>query len=138
MIHLARVAILCLTIQWLPVGVASAQTERQWPDETECRENPPVGEPTGGWCLTIDRDKGNCLACHTMNIKPWPPTLPVAGNIAPPLVAMGPRFPDIEALREQIANAPALNPNTTMPPYREHGILTESEIDRILRFVLSL
>ena len=136
--QLVRVAILCLTIPWILVDMAFAQSEDQWPDETECRDNPPIGELIQGWCLTIDREKGNCLACHTLNIKPWPATLPVAGNIAPPLVAMGRRFPDPEVLRKQIADAPALNPNTTMPPYRAHSILTESEIEMILQFVLSL
>ena len=136
--HVTRLAVFCLVIYFLAVNMTSAQEKTAWPDEAECRENPPTEELVRGWCIAIDRDKGNCLACHTLNIKPWPATLPLAGNIAPPLVAMAPRFPDTEALREQIADAPAFNPNTTMPPYQKHGLLTEAEIDRILQFILSL
>ena len=133
--RLVRMVLICLVFL---ANVASAQPEGRWPDESACRGNPPLDELTRGWCLVIDRNKGNCLACHTINIKPWPKGLPVAGNIAPPLVAMQPRFPDIEALRNQIADARATNPNTVMPPYQRHGLLTDSEIDRILRFILSL
>ncbi len=129
----------CLLVLLLATSPTEAQTNaNQWPDEATCRELPPENEIVRGWCLAIDRDKGNCIACHTFNVTPWPKSLPVAGNIAPPLVAMEPRFPDIGQLRRQVADAPALNPRTTMPPYLRHELLTEAEIERILQFLLTL
>ncbi len=131
------VAIGVLGICTLP-STAPAQDISDWPDELQCRSNPPTSLVKAGWCLSIDRNKGNCVACHMLNVNPWPDTLPVSGNIAPPLVAMQPRFPDIEVLRRQIADASALNQDTSMPPYLRHELLDTDEIDRIVQFLLTL
>jgi L-cysteine S-thiosulfotransferase len=82
--------------------------------------------------LAFDRSKGNCLACHVMDDG----TLP--GNIAPPLVAMSLRYPDKEKLRAQIWDATVANPNTIMPPFGRHQILTEEEIDEVVEYVYTL
>ena len=82
--------------------------------------------------VAFDRKKGNCLACHAMADGDMP------GNIGPPLVAMKARFPDKAKLRAQIWDATAKNPNSMMPPFGKHKILSESEIDQIVEFVHSL
>ena len=82
--------------------------------------------------VAFDRKKGNCLACHVMDDG----TLP--GNIAPPLVAMSLRYPDKEKLRAQIWDATVANPNTIMPPFGRHQILTEEEIDEVVEYVYTL
>lgn len=85
--------------------------------------------------LTFDRSKGNCLACHAL------PTVPDAespGNMGPPLVAMKARFPDRAQLRAQIWDATKRNPNTSMPPFGKHKVLTEEEIDKITDYIHSL
>lgn len=82
--------------------------------------------------LAFNRKKGNCLACHQIAGG----TLP--GNIGPPLVAMKQRFPSKQALREQIWDATKRNPNTSMPPFGRHKILTDEEIDKIVEFVWTL
>ena len=128
---------------WLATGLSLAQDGNAiWPDEAQCREvlasNADQPDILRGWCLSITKTKGNCLACHVLNVSPWPDTLPAAGNIAPPLVAMTPRFPDIAALRSQIEDASAANPHTSMPPYIRHGILTQEELDLIMQFLLSI
>ncbi len=130
------VLVVCLGCLLQPSGAIAQVAD--WPDESTCRNNPPLDDVKKGWCLSIDREKGNCIACHTFNINPWPRDVPVAGNIAPPLVAMQPRFPDLEALRKQVADAPAVNPRTTMPPYLRHELLNADEIGRILQFLLTL
>ena len=116
--------------------------EPVWPDEVRCRQfidNPiNVEDVTMGWCLSIDRRKGNCVACHNFNVAPWPTSLPIAGNIAPPLVAMMPRFPDQSRLIQQIEDASAFNANTTMPPFLAHGILTKEEIALVVKFLLTI
>lgn len=82
--------------------------------------------------LAFDRKKGNCLACHQIEGGNLP------GNIGPALVAMKARFPDKAKLRAQIWDATAKNPNTMMPPFGRHEIMTEAEIDKVVEFIHSL
>ena len=85
-----------------------------------------------GKALAFNRKKGNCLACHQMDDGSLP------GNIGPPLVAMKARFPDKAKLRAQIYDARKMNPNTVMPPFGPHEILTNDEIDKIVEYVYTL
>ena len=85
-----------------------------------------------GKALAFDRKKGNCLACHAIAGGT------LAGNGGPSLIAMQARFPDIRQLRAQISDATQRNPNTIMPPFGRHGILTEVEIDKITAYVHTL
>lgn len=82
--------------------------------------------------IAFDRKKGNCLACHQIEGGSLP------GNIGPPLVAMKARFPDKSKLRAQIADSRISNPNTIMPPFGAHEILSGSEIDKVVEFIQSL
>ena len=82
--------------------------------------------------LVMTRSKGNCLACHAIDDGQLP------GNLGPPLVSMQLRFPDKAILREQIWDATERNPNSRMPPFGKHRILSEEEIDLILDYVYSL
>ena len=82
--------------------------------------------------VAFDRKKGNCLACHMI------PGGSLPGNIGPPLVAMKARFPNKADLRAQIWDATAKNPNTIMPPFGKHQILTEKEVDLITEFIYTL
>jgi L-cysteine S-thiosulfotransferase len=82
--------------------------------------------------LAFDRSRGNCLACHMMEGGEMP------GNVAPPLIAMKTRFPERSVLREQVWDATIRNPESVMPPYGRHGVLTEEEIDQVVDFVHSL
>ncbi len=82
--------------------------------------------------VSVNRKKGNCLACHVMGDGALP------GNIGPPLVAMKARFPDKAKLREQIWDATKKNPNSMMPPFGRHGVLTEEEVDVVVEYVYTL
>ena len=82
--------------------------------------------------IAFDRKKGNCLACHMIEGGDLP------GNIGPPLVAMKARFPDKAKLRAQIWDSTKNNPNSMMPPFGRHEILTEGEIDKVVEFIYSL
>ncbi len=82
--------------------------------------------------IAFDRKKGNCLACHQIEGGNLP------GNIGPPLVAMKARFPDKSKLRSQVWDSTRNNPNSMMPPFGRHEILTEAEIDKVVEFVHSL
>lgn len=82
--------------------------------------------------LAFSRKKGNCLACHSIKGGNLP------GNIAPPLIAMKQRFPDRAVLRAQISDATVKNPNTIMPPFGRHKILSDKEIDLVTDFISQL
>ena len=88
--------------------------------------------PLDGKKLAFDRKKGNCLSCHMMAGGD------MAGNVAPPLIAMKARFPDKTVLRAQIADATVKNPASFMPPFGRHKILSDKEIDAIVNFVHAL
>jgi len=82
--------------------------------------------------IAEDRKKGNCFACHDYK------DASLAGNVAPPLVAMKARFPDKAKLRAQIWDATKANPNTMMPPFGKYEILSDKEIDAITEWAWTL
>ena len=82
--------------------------------------------------LSFSRRHGNCLACHAIPGGSQP------GNSGPPLIAMKARFPNKAKLRAQIWDSTAKNPNSLMPPFGRHKILSESQIDKITNFIHSL
>lgn len=94
----------------------------------------PKKEETGKE-LAFSNKKGNCLACHAM---PGVPDAISPGNIAPPLIAMKARFPDKAQLRARIWNEMDFNPQTAMPPFGKHHILSEQEIDKVVDFIYGL
>jgi sulfur-oxidizing protein SoxX len=96
-----------------------------------------IAEPSAeaieeGRKIAADRQNGNCYTCHQAE------GAELAGNVGPPLMVMKIRYPDRQALYEQIADPRIRNPDTVMPPYGAHGILTEDELNRVVDYVLSL
>ena len=85
-----------------------------------------------GQALAHDVYKGNCLGCHQI---PGDPDAVSLANIGPPLTLMRSRFPDRAALQSQIWDSTARNPQTVMPPFGKHRILTEREIDLIIDYL---
>ena len=85
-----------------------------------------------GKAIAFSRKKGNCLACHTMDDGESP------GNIAPPLLAMKARYPDKAKLRAQIYDPTTVNPESAMPPFGKHEILSADELDKLVEYVWSL
>ena len=90
---------------------------------------------SAGRALAIDMAKGNCLACHAV---PGDPQAVTSANIGPPLVGIRSRFPQRERLRDQVRDPMRFNPDTVMPPFGKHGILTDAEIDRIVDYLYTL
>ena len=85
--------------------------------------------------LAHDFDKGNCLACHA---APTDPQAITKANIAPPLIGMRARFGERQALRSQIWDAAQRNPQTIMPPFGRHKILSGDEIELIIDYLYTL
>jgi len=96
---------------------------------------PVFAADPAGRALAHHQEKGNCLACHRMPLDPGAETL---ANIGPALSDIKRRYPDRAALRAQIWDASAKNPETIMPPYGRHRILTEAEIDLVTDYVHGL
>lgn len=82
--------------------------------------------------LAFNRKLGNCLACHAIAGGSLP------GNIGPPLIAMKARFPNKAKLRAQIWDSTAKNPNSIMPPFGKHNMLSDKQIDKITDYIYSL
>jgi len=82
--------------------------------------------------IAFHRKKGNCLACHKIAGGS------LEGNIGPALVNMKARYPDKSKLRDQIFDATVINPNTIMPPFGKHKIISKSELDKVVEFIYSL
>jgi L-cysteine S-thiosulfotransferase len=85
-----------------------------------------------GQALAFDRAKGNCLACHTMKGGDVP------SNVGPELSGMKMRFPDRSTLYAIIDDEEQRNPETVMPPFGKHLILTRQEINEIIDFLYTL
>jgi len=82
--------------------------------------------------IAENRKKGNCFACHAYEGATMP------GNIGPPLVAMKARFPDKKKLYDQIWDATKANPNTIMPPFGKHEMLSNKDIKAITEWAYTL
>jgi sulfur-oxidizing protein SoxX len=82
--------------------------------------------------LAFEIAKGNCLACHQFPGDSGANTL---ANIGPPLLAIRSRFPDRTLLRSRLWDSMQTNPNTVMPPFGKHKILSGDEIELIIDYL---
>ena len=87
---------------------------------------------TAGRQLAFEIAKGNCLACHQFPRDSAANTL---ANIGPPLLEIRSRFPDRMQLRGRLWDPMQTNPNTVMPPFGKHGILSSDEIELIIDYL---
>lgn len=85
-----------------------------------------------GRAIALDRALGNCVSCHLIS------GARVAGNVGPPLNGLRARFADRETLRAQIDDPTRSNPDTVMPPYGRHRLLSDTEIDQLVEFLWTL
>ena len=88
-----------------------------------------------GRTLFQDARKGNCVACHQI-----PGGIASTGkpNVGPELAEIKKRYPDRVQLRASIWDLSEKLTNTIMPPYGKHRILTEAEIDAVVRYLETL
>lgn len=85
-----------------------------------------------GRAIAHDWYKGNCLACHQV---PGDPAAQTLADIGPPLVGVRERFPDRAQLRAQLWDPTVRNPQSFMPPFGKHGVLTGEEIELVLDYI---
>ena len=82
--------------------------------------------------IAFNKKLGNCLACHAIDHGVSP------GDVGPPLVHLKKRFPNKQALFQQIWDPRVRNPHTVMPPFGAYGILTKDQIQKIVDYLYTL
>ncbi|MCI0505918.1 MAG: sulfur oxidation c-type cytochrome SoxX [Gammaproteobacteria bacterium] len=102
------------------------------PKSVSAQEGKSLSVVEEGKEIAFHRQKGNCLACHKIADGSLP------GNIGPELVNMKARYPDKSKLRAQIWDPTVANPNTIMPPFGKHKMLSEEELDKVVEFIHTL
>ena len=117
-----------------PAFIPYANAAGEIPSAKTCKAKPKDTVTQGG-CITVNRKKGNCMACHMLSGGDDAGLQ--QGNIAPPLIAMKQRM-DKSKLRAMIWDATQFNPNVLMPPFGKHKVLTEEEIDKVVEFIWTL
>ena len=94
--------------------------------------------PINGRDLFSNERKGNCTACHK---TPTDAALKGVSNIGPALQEIKQKYPtpaDRVRLRDAVWDQGKSMPDTIMPPYGKHHILSETEIDAIVAYLETL
>ncbi|MFI5281157.1 MAG: sulfur oxidation c-type cytochrome SoxX [Gemmatimonadales bacterium] len=130
----AIVALCCM------VGVASG--EDAMPDSLTGAK----GDPVRGRAITVSRQVGLCLLCHS---GPFPEER-FQGNLAPDLAGAGKRWSEGQ-LRLRIVDPGRINPATIMPAYhrteglarvaatyRGKPVLSAEQIEDVVAFLMTL
>jgi sulfur-oxidizing protein SoxX len=105
-----------------------------------------AGDAARGRAIIIDRQKGFCLRCHSGPFNEEP----LQGNLAPSLEGAGSRWNEGQ-LRLRLMDNKRVNPESIMPAYhrieglnrvapawRDRPILSASEIEDVLAFLMRL
>jgi len=83
----------------------------------------------------VQRDKGNCVACHQLPEGASPVS---RADLGPRLTGARMRELGRAKLRELLQDPTRANPNTLMPPFGRHRILEPAEIDRLVEYLHAL
>jgi sulfur-oxidizing protein SoxX len=115
-------------------------------DISQVPSTPPPGDAARGESIVFSRQVGLCLLCHSA-----PAGDPrVQGNMAPSLAGAGARWSAVQ-LRQRIANARSINPESIMPSYAStdglnrvapawvgQPILTTQQIEDVVAYLQTL
>lgn len=111
----------------------------------------PIGGKRGdaerGRRLSIERAKGNCIACHALPI----PEAEFPGELGPPLIGVGNRLSEGE-IRLRVVDSKQINPATIMPGYyrdpkllnhvkkkfRGKTLLSAQEVEDLVAYLVTL
>ena len=110
-----------------PLAMAAGRA----PTPKECAAHPTNPAVRGG-CIVINRALGNCMACHVIA------GTTMDGNLGPALRDLSRRFPNKQALFEQIYDPTINDPYTAMPPFGKYHILTKAQIREVVDFLWTL
>ncbi|MGE0858599.1 MAG: sulfur oxidation c-type cytochrome SoxX [Gammaproteobacteria bacterium] len=103
------------------------------------------GDPARGRAVILERELGNCLACHAIPLDAEFP-----GSVGPPLAGIGARLSPAQ-LRLRVVDSKVLNPASVMPAYfRSSGlhrvqaeyvgqtILTAQQVEDVVAYLSTL
>jgi sulfur-oxidizing protein SoxX len=106
-----------------------------------------IGDPARGRIVLVDKDKGNCLACHRV---PALSEEPAQGDLGPNLNGVGGRFTEAQ-LRQIMVDPKVLFPNTVMPAFHivpdfqriprnlaGNTVLAPGEVEDVIAFLKDL
>lgn len=79
--------------------------------------------------------KGHCIACHQVPDAAGPAT---RSDLGPRLEGKRMRELGTARLRAILVDPMSANPDTVMPPYGRHRILSPAEIDRVVEYLHAL
>jgi sulfur-oxidizing protein SoxX len=135
---LTALALSCCVCFSSPAALADKPTQAAKPSEPyypwkmdQFAINAPIGGRKGdvarGRKLVADRNKGNCLACHSMPI----PEESFHGTIGPSLAGLASRMTEAQ-IRLRVVDEQQINPASIMPGYYRdpkliHRVLWEYE-----------
>lgn len=85
--------------------------------------------------LFVQPGKGHCIACHQLPEGSGPAA---RNDVGPKLEGARMRELGRDAIRQIIDDATKRNPDTVMPPFGRHQILTKAEIERLAEFLHAL
>lgn len=80
-------------------------------------------------------DKGYCISCHQLPPGSGPTT---RDDLGPRLEGTRMRALGAKALHDVINDPTAANPDTVMPPFGKHRLLTAREVDKLVEYLLAL
>ena len=89
------------------------------------------GNAQRGKKLANNLVKGNCVACHQL------PGASQFGNVGPSLELISYKNRDPNWLYQQVYDARMHNPESAMPPYGTHGVLSYQEMQDIVAYLQS-
>ncbi len=105
------------------------------------------GQPERGRKVILNRKKGNCLACHIINVLK---EQPFHGEVGPNLSSVGRKYTEGQ-LRQFVVDSRVFNPRTLMPSYfvktglvnvlkkyRGHTVLTAQEVEDVVAFLKTM
>jgi len=87
------------------------------------------GNAERGKKLANNLVKGNCVACHQL------PGASQYGNVGPSLELISYKDRDANWLYQQVYDARVHNPESAMPPYGTHGVLSFQEMQDIVFYL---
>jgi sulfur-oxidizing protein SoxX len=120
-----------------PQAFAANGDGGEMPDKKQCAAAMKAGtdKVMMGGCIATDRRAGNCHACHYFSgIEK---TRLQAGNIGPAFANLKGRYSK-DQLKEMVSDKSKSNPHTVMPPFGKHKILSGSDIDLVVDWLMSL
>ena len=83
----------------------------------------------------VERDRGNCLACHQVPENAGPAS---RSDLGPKLEGARMRSLGRAGLRAIIEDPMRANPDTVMPPFGRHRILEPADIQRLVEYLHAL